>query len=228
MRTCDDARQLLSRLASIITAVDCGHPVRVAVDGVDAAGKTTLAEEAATLIRAAGRPVIRASVDDFHNPRAIRYQRGADSPEGYFRDSFNYAALRHHLLDPLGPNGCLRYVPAVFDWRTDSEVRVPVREAPPDSVLVLDGVFLLRPELDGSWDLTIWVDAAFDVTVARAETRARQDGSGVLGLRERYQRRYVPGQMLYLSEAQPSRRADLVVDNNDFANPRLLDQRATA
>lgn len=37
--------QLLSVLAHRISAVERTHPVRVAIDGVDAAGKTTLADE---------------------------------------------------------------------------------------------------------------------------------------------------------------------------------------
>jgi uridine kinase len=73
---------VLNRLASIIISKKCAHPVRVAIDGVDAVGKTTLADELATLIQAAGHPVIRASLDGFHNPRAVRHQRGSDSPEG--------------------------------------------------------------------------------------------------------------------------------------------------
>ncbi len=49
-----------------------------------------------------GRPVIRASLDGFHNPSVVRYERGRLSPEGYYLDSFNYRALLDNLLLPLG------------------------------------------------------------------------------------------------------------------------------
>ena len=52
-----------------------------------------------------GRPVIRSSIDSFHNPSEFRYRRGRTSPEGFYLDSYDYAALRMHLLDPLGPGG---------------------------------------------------------------------------------------------------------------------------
>jgi uridine kinase len=39
------------------------HPTRVAIDGVDAAGKTTLDDELAEVLRERGRGVIRASID---------------------------------------------------------------------------------------------------------------------------------------------------------------------
>lgn len=91
---------LLLVLAHRISAIERTHPVRVAIDGVDAAGKTTLADELVASIETLGRPVIRASIDGFHNPAEIRYRRGRGSPEGYFRDSFNRAGLVEVLLAP--------------------------------------------------------------------------------------------------------------------------------
>jgi len=84
---------LLEQLAAAIAARRLDHPTRVAIDGVDGSGKTTLADELVEPLRRAGRDVIRASVDGFHNPRVVRYTRGPDSPEGYFLDSFDYATL---------------------------------------------------------------------------------------------------------------------------------------
>jgi hypothetical protein len=100
---------LLERMAELVGAVRCSHPIRVAVDGPDAAGKTTLADELASVLRGRGRTVIRASIDGFHRPRAERYKRGPDSPDGYFQDSFDYEALRQELLDPFGLGGTRRY-----------------------------------------------------------------------------------------------------------------------
>ena len=65
------------------------HPARIGIDGVDGAGKTSLADELVRPLEARGRSVIRASVDHFHNPRAVRYAAGRQSPEGYFQDSFD-------------------------------------------------------------------------------------------------------------------------------------------
>lgn len=38
-------QKVLEKLADLIIGVSKPHPVRVAIDGVDAAGKTTLADE---------------------------------------------------------------------------------------------------------------------------------------------------------------------------------------
>jgi uridine kinase len=212
---------LLERLTAAITVLDLDHPTRVAIDGVDGAGKTTLASELVEPIRNTGREVIRASVDGFHNPRSVRYARGADSPEGYFRDSFDYAALRRVLLDPLGPNGDRRFRTAVFDYRADRSVEPPFRVAGPTAVLLFDGVFLQRPELGDQWDVVIWLDVPFEVTVERAVVRDAQHGVDAAVVRGKYAARYVPGQRLYLDECRPRQRADIVIANADLDRPRV-------
>ena len=214
--------QLLSDLVGWIARLERPHPLRVAIDGPDAAGKTTLAEELAEPLRARGRPVIRASVDGFHNPASVRHARGDDSPEGYYRDSFDCRALAESLLIPLGPGGSRLYRTAVFDYRTDAEARAPAREAEVNAVLLFDGVFLLRTELAGYWDFTIFVEASFETIVARAVRRDAALFGGVEEVRRRYGRRYVPGQRLYFDECRPQERAQVVVDNNDPRNPFIL------
>ena len=78
---------MLEQLAAAIAARRLDHPTRVAIDGVDGSGKTTLADELVEPLRRAGRDVIRASVDGFHNPRAIRHRQGRDSADGYYLDA---------------------------------------------------------------------------------------------------------------------------------------------
>lgn len=147
--------QILEELVCRILRIRQPHPLRVAIDGPDAAGKTTLAEELSALLQAHGRHIIRASIDGFHNPARIRYRLGDASPEGYYYDSFNYRALIEYLLIPLGPGGSRQYRPAVFDYRTDSEVQIPIQAAEVNTVLLFDGVFLLRAELCEYWDFTV-------------------------------------------------------------------------
>lgn len=208
-------RDLIRELVEAIARVERPHPTRVAVDGIDAAGKTVLADELAASLENLGRPVIRASIDGFHNPRAVRYRRGSSSPEGYYRDSFDYDALRSALLEPLGPGGDLRYRTRVFDFRADSRVPSRVRIADPRSLLVFDGVFLLRPELREHWDFRVFAEVSFEVSVARASIRDAVLFGGSQAARARYIRRYVPGQELYLRESCPKQHADAIVYNDD-------------
>ncbi len=219
--------ELLGDLAARIARVRRPHPVRVAIDGVDGAGKTTLAGELVGPLRRRGRPVIRASLDRFHHPAAGRYRRGSASPEGFYRDSFDYPALIEALLRPLGPGGTRAYRRAVFDFRSDTPVDAPLERAAPVAILLFDGVFLLRPELRDLWDLSIFVQADFEVTIARAVKRDAERLGGSASARQRYEQRYVPGQRLYLAEVEPELRASIVIDNNDLSRPVVVRASAT-
>ena len=209
---------LIELVAERIVMVSSPHPVRVAIDGVDGVGKTTLADELAHAVSIYGRPVIRASVDSFHNPRSVRYRLGRDSPEGYFRDSFNYPALTTVLLAPLGPGGTRRYRGAIFNYRTDSEVTTPFETATEDAILLFDGVFLHRPELLSYWDLSVFLDAPFEITIPRASTR---DGSSS-DVTAAEDRRYVEGQRLYLQTCEPKRAATIVINNENLSSPEVV------
>jgi uridine kinase len=212
---------LLAELARRIEAVRREHPVRVAIDGIDAAGKTTLADELVEPLQRLGRPVIRASIDRFHNCARVRHRRGRESPEGYYLDSFDHAGLVSALLAPLGPGGSRLYRSGIFDHRTDSPVREPAQRAAADAILLFDGVFLLRRELRRYWDFSVFLDADFSVAVARAERRDVELFGSAAQVRKLYRRRYVPGQQLYLSESRPRAWASVVVENDDPLRPVL-------
>lgn len=216
-------REVLAEVASRVVNGRCQHPTRVAIDGVDAAGKTTLADELAAVVKLLGRPVIRASIDGFHNEREVRRRRGSMSPEGYFNDSFDYSALLDALLRPLGPGGSRAFRRAVFDYRTNTPVATKVEEAAANAVLLFDGVFLLRQELRQHFDFSIFVRADFAVTVGRAEQRDVQLFGSVDEVRRRYIERYVPGQRLYLDADRPEFAASIVLDNNDPATLRIVE-----
>jgi uridine kinase len=213
------AAHLLARRA----ALPAPRPWRVAVDGLDAAGKTTLADELAACLAASGCPVLRASLDGFQRPRAARYRRGAESPEGYYADAFDYPALVARLLAPLSPGGDRRCVTAVFDYRADAPVALAPVLAPPDAILLVDGVFLLRPELARYWDYRIFVDVAFETALARALERDGHLGA-VETITARYHRRYFPAQQHYLAAVQPRRQAEAVLLNDHPATPHLTFQ----
>lgn len=206
---------LLGQLAELIDALPAAGVLRVAIDGVDGAGKTTFADDLAAWLKALGRRVIRASVDGFHHPREVRYRQGRGSPEGFFEDSYDYAALRALLLDPLGPGGSGRYRRAAFDHRTDAPVLAPEEAARHGDVLLLDGIFLHREELRTTWDLSIFLDVPFEVSVPRM---AGRDG-GPPDPAAPAHRRYVEGQRLYLARCAPQRHASVIIDYRDLDHP---------
>lgn len=216
--------RMLDDLAARLCAVERSHPLRVAIDGVDAAGKTTLADRLVGPIERRGRPVLRASIDGFHRPRHQRYARGPLSPEGYFEDSFDLDAVIALLLKPLGPGGDRRVRRAMWDVHADAPIALPEEIAALDSVLLCDGIFLLRPELRPYWDVTVLIEVEREVAIERGIRRDQtMPGSDEIA-RERYLRRYAPGQQIYRATCRPQDHAHLIIDNTDLDAPRLLTQ----
>jgi uridine kinase len=211
--------QLLGRLTEAIESVTTAHPVRVAVDGPPAAGKTTLADELALVLRNRGREVIRSSIEGFLLPRARRYRRGQDSPEGCYHDSFDFDALHRVLLEPLGGDGDRRFQQAVYDRDMDAALSLRDTTAAADAVLLFDGVFLLRPELIERWDLRIFVSAAFEDTLARARIRDLASLGSAARVEQRFRNRYLPSQQHYFDTVRPTDLADIVVHNDEPEQP---------
>lgn len=161
------------RLAALLDAAP-DRVIRVAVDGADCSGKTTLADELADRLT---RPVVQVRVDDHLRPPEERYLRGRQSPEGCYRDSHDLPALRARLLDAV----------------------------PERTVVLAEGVFLLRPELDVGWDLRVHLQVSDEVVLQRA---AQRDGPGAV---PRYRTRYLPAQRLYEQECRPGKQADVLL-----------------
>ncbi len=210
---------ILQQITDEVLSLRQGHPVRVGVDGVGASGKTTLADELAARLAESGRDVIRASIDGFHHPRPHRIRRGADSVEGYYHDSFNYPAVCEEILQPLGPDGERRVRRAVYDFRVEQPVDSPIETVAADAILIFDGMFLFRDELNWHWDYRIFTHADFDVTLERAIERDLSLFGSEEEIRRRYASRYIPGQQMYLDLVQPVDKADVVLHNNDPAIP---------
>ncbi|TYB37225.1 uridylate kinase [Micromonospora sp. AP08] len=210
--------EMLGRLAEAVASVTVAHPTRVAVDGPPAAGKTTLADELAVVLRGQGREVIRGTIDDFLFPRAQRYPRGEYSAEGCYFDTHDYGRLNRVLLAPLGPGGDRRFQHAAYDRTADAVLSPPVTTAPADAVLVFDGVFLMRPELVDRWELRIFVSTALDKTVDRAVIRERQVSTRA-EVERRWRERYIPAQQLYFAAVRPTDHADIIVHNDEPQQP---------
>jgi len=61
------------------------RPARIGIDGVTAAGKSTVADALAQLVE---QPVLRVTIDDFHRP----------PPQEYYPWSFDFPRFREHVL----------------------------------------------------------------------------------------------------------------------------------
>ncbi|CAN5202101.1 uridine kinase [soil metagenome] len=189
--------------------------VMVAVDGPSGAGKTTFADDLAEALRKKGHDAFRASIDDFLNPRATRYAQGRDSAKGRYDDAYNYSVFRRVLAEPFRMNGSTGFVLAAFDEDRDADIESRWVTGPADAILLVDGSYLLRPELRGIWNTSIWLDADAAVRDDRLLER-----DGIEPASERSQR-YAGAYKLY-KKTKPRDSAAIIVDNTDPEHPRRI------
>ena len=220
--SCSNRATALMSLVNAVSSIRMARPIRVAVDGRTASGKTTLSDELAEILTAGGRDVIRTSIDGFHRPKAERYARGRQSPEGYYHDARDLAAINTLLLAPLGPDGDRRYRTASFDLAQDRPIEQTAKIASSEAILIVDGTFLQRPELVDNWDLTIFVETSETICAQRGVGRDTQLLGGIDAARQLYATRYQPAYRLYESMCAPDAVADAVFNNENIDCPVLM------
>lgn len=217
--------EVIDQLAQLLLRESDGKSdaaFRVAVTGITASGKSTLATELACKILELGRRCVRVPIDGFHNPKSIRYKRGRDSAEGYYRDAYDYEKLIDGVLVPLGSPADCSYVEQVFDLEADAPVDVRPTKVDPGTIVILDASFLLRPEIRDFFDYRIFVQTSFQEAQSRGVERDATSLGGASEAERLYQKRYHTAQRIYFMEARPLRYADALFLNEQPEGPALF------
>ncbi|MDN5770033.1 MAG: hypothetical protein L0H24_03970 [Microlunatus sp.] len=155
----------------------------VGIDGKGASGKSSLADRIqSTLTNAV---VVRA--DDFARPDVA----------GWEQDRF----LRQ-VLFPLASGRPARY--QRWDWATHTGAEW--HDVPVGVPVIVEGVSSTDVRLGVPWDLTMWVEASYEVRLARVMSR---DGPQWL---DRWLTDWMPSEDAYEAEQRPRQRVDLIVD----------------
>ncbi|MCD2109624.1 hypothetical protein LQ384_00780 [Rhodococcus rhodochrous] len=132
--------------------------VCIAVSAPDAADPVEFAQRVATELRTRGRAADVVDLHDFVRPASLRLEHGRTDPYSYRHDWFDYAAVDREVLRAVREHQ--RWLPRLWDERTDRSARERPRRAAEDQILVVAGPMLLGRGLD------------FDVTVVLTMSRA--------------------------------------------------------
>jgi uridine kinase len=163
----------------------------VAIDGLPASGKSTLA---ARLETGLGATVVH--LDDFVRPEGEWRGRAVPAfPFPYIRYGEFLAAVT-----ALAHGEPARYRP--YNWATGR--LGDERETHPDGLVVVEGVSSLHPRLAPLYDLRFWVESD-EATVLEASL-----ARGVGAWEEQWRTLFLPSVALYL-ETSPKDRADILV-----------------
>lgn len=156
----DVVRKVISRSSPVTV---------IGIDGHSAAGKSTLA----MALAAEFDRVAMVHGDDFYRVMNEDQRAGLDPAQGADL-YYDWQRLRDEVLVPLRDGKRATFRP--YDWDTNqlSNTSTTIEPAP---MVVVEGLFVSRPEL-GSWiDLSVLVDV--DPTIREGRQRDRADASPI-------------------------------------------------
>jgi uridine kinase len=167
----------------------------VAIDGLGGSGKSTLARR----IQAELAASTIVEVDDFYRPM-LETERQALSPREGFSSMFDWQRLRDEVLAPLRAGRAAHYHP--YDWQRGMLASREV-EVRPRGLVIVEGVYTLRPELRSFWDLTVYLDVSREARLARLLARNENARAQI--------DRWMTAEHYYEKTFAPSEQADLVL-----------------
>ena len=187
----------------------------VGVTGIDGAGKTSFAAALAKYLLSGNHRVQMIHLDDFHNPKDVRYA-GKDPAENYFHRSFNLDVLINKVLNPLHEKAEYSIKLSILNPETDKYDTEREYTFHPDTIVIFEGVFLFRDELSQYIDYKVFLEIPFEESKRRAKVRDPQ------AIIEKYETKYLPAQRKYLSLFPPDTHADMIIDNIDWEYPSII------
>ena len=180
---------------TILTAIQSHpkRPLRVAIDGGSASGKTTLANR---LGQELGCPVVH--MDDFFLPPMLRSDNRLNQPGG----NVHYERFAAEVLPGLKTGAGFSY--GVFDCSTLTVTHR--REIPPCEIILVEGAYSLHPALADAYDLKIFLQVDPKLQADRVLHRNGPEKQAV------FLAKWIPLEQRYFTACKVKDRADLVLE----------------
>jgi uridine kinase len=190
----------------------------VSVDGIDGSGKSRFTSALAAACEAAGAPSFIFHVDDFRRPLGP-VDGNLDEASIYYDRYYDFALLDRCLRAFLdGAPGAT--IPR-FEAKTETLAGTLELTFADAQLAFLEGVFALRAPT-ASASSVIVLEVTEEEARRRILARDMARGRSRDVVEHRMNHRYFPAQRAYRAAFDPLRRADLVVDNERWDDPRVV------
>ena len=196
-------------------------PIRVAINGIEGTGKTTFSKGLVSYLQSKSVTAINVSIDGFHFNKEHRYRQGRDSVIGYYEDSYDEVGFVDKVLLSSQKEPAY-YISATHDLESDLYVDLEPVKIPNNAVLVTDGAYLFKQPYRDHWDLKIYLKTNYETALKRGAKRDRENLGGMEGAIQKFNDRYHKASKLYIKKNSPETIADLVIDNTDFENLKII------
>ncbi|WP_153721281.1 nucleoside/nucleotide kinase family protein [Sporosarcina cascadiensis] len=181
-----------------------GRSVLIGVDGLGGSGKSTYALKLLQSLKSA----YLFHLDDLIHPEKVRYNAEHEEWFCYYQLQWRYEYLNSELLTPLKNGLEVKRTLELYDKETDSYSEQEI-EIPLGSTVIIEGVFLQRPELRPYFDYVIYLDVNRQTRLSRVLERDTYIGSREKII-DKYEHRYFPAEEIYMRECNPLLLADYI------------------
>jgi uridine kinase len=206
-------RRVVNAIARKRGAVAPDRAVLVGISGIDASGKGYLAAKIADRLQMEGLKVALIGADDWLNLPDVCINR--DNYAGHFYEhAMRFGEMFERLIIPLKQKREISLTADYADAKATTFRKHRYGFTDID-VILLEGIFLLKPAYRHHFNLTVWIDCSFEVALKRAIERG-QEGLPPAETIKAFKTIYFPAQLIHLARDNPREAADII-----FANDQL-------
>ena len=134
--------------------------------------------------------------------------------KNFYENAIRFDEFFSRLVMPLRDGRSVRLV-ADFVEETASQYRKQVYDFKNVGIIVVEGIFLFKPQYRELFDLAVWIDCSYPTALARAIER-RQEGLSPAKTIGAYETIYFPAQRIHLTQDKPRENADLILENDAY------------
>ena len=164
-------------------------PYIIGINGIDCAGKTTLAKDLSGRLEQSGIKNQVFHIDDFNNPKVEKETYRAFASGNWNENDFD------------------RYYESIIDFQKAREAIKKV--AAINEIVIVEGIFIFRQKLKITFDYRIYLEVDASVALARFEQRRRLIGDARSV--EIFEDIWVRAHNKYVSEVNPQKISNLII-----------------
>lgn len=191
----------------------------VGVSGIDGCGKGYLATKLQARLALHGVIPAILNVDGWLNLPQKRFDQNAPAAN-FYENAIRLDQFFSQLVLPLKERRSI-HLEADFVEETASNYRKHTYDYQDVSVVLVEGIFLFKPQYRKYFDLAIWIDCSFPTALARAIDRG-QEGLSAANTIAAYDTIYFPAQRIHLAQDKPRENADLIFENDFSAAAEIM------
>lgn len=173
------------------------------IDGLSRSGKTTFVDELNNRLIQEKKTVCIFHIDDHIVERKHRYNTGFESWYEYYNLQWDVELIRNQFFSKLNHAEAIEL--PFYNSALD-KVEIKSVHIPSNCMVIVEGVFLQRPEWRDFFDFILYLDCPKDTRFERESASTRENI-------EKFRSRYWKAEDYYLESVDPIANADMIINS---------------